>query len=149
MSSERVTVVTALGNDLEALPFFAASSLVAAVTNTHDWLTLWGLTSAFAGGSATRCCIGQIGLLLVRLERLNDWHFNDRCRADGKMTCVSRDLILCDKLCAARAYLAHARSRFIAGPLAASLARLSGRHPLCSRRETGNRCVAHFGRKIG
>ena len=56
----------ALRNYLETFPFFAASNLIAAITNTHDWLTLWGAHFYFWGGSATRCYIGQICLLLVR-----------------------------------------------------------------------------------
>jgi len=39
----------ALRNSLESFPFFAASILVAAVTNTHDWLTLWGAHFYFWG----------------------------------------------------------------------------------------------------
>ena|SRR5689334_16543642 len=39
----------ALGNYLETFPFFAASNLVAAITNTHDWLTLWGAHFYFWG----------------------------------------------------------------------------------------------------
>jgi uncharacterized MAPEG superfamily protein len=39
----------ALRNYLETFPFFAASVLVAAVTNTHDWLTLWGAHFYFWG----------------------------------------------------------------------------------------------------
>ena len=39
----------ALRNYLETFPFFAASSLVAAITNTHDWLTLWGAHFYFWG----------------------------------------------------------------------------------------------------
>jgi hypothetical protein len=39
----------------------------------------------------------------------------------GKLTCVSRDLILPEKLCGERMLCFHQRSRFIAGPLTASL----------------------------
>jgi uncharacterized MAPEG superfamily protein len=39
----------ALRNYLETFPFFAAAILVAAVTNTHDWLTLWGAHFYFWG----------------------------------------------------------------------------------------------------
>jgi uncharacterized MAPEG superfamily protein len=39
----------ALGNYLETFPFFAVSNLVAAITNTHDWLTLWGAHFYFWG----------------------------------------------------------------------------------------------------
>ena len=39
----------AFGNYLETFPFFAASILAAAVTNTHDWLTLWGAQFYFWG----------------------------------------------------------------------------------------------------
>ena len=39
----------ALGNYLETFPFFAVSNLVAAITNTHDWLTLWGAQFYFWG----------------------------------------------------------------------------------------------------
>jgi uncharacterized MAPEG superfamily protein len=39
----------ALKNYLETFPFFAASILVAAITNTHDWLTLWGAHFYFWG----------------------------------------------------------------------------------------------------
>jgi uncharacterized MAPEG superfamily protein len=39
----------ALKNYLETFPFFAAAVLIATVTNTHDWLTLWGANFYFWG----------------------------------------------------------------------------------------------------
>ena len=39
----------ALRNYLETFPFFAAAVLVATVTNTHHWLTLWGAHFYFWG----------------------------------------------------------------------------------------------------
>lgn len=39
----------ALRNYLETFPFFAAAVLLAAVTHTHDWLTLWGAQFYFWG----------------------------------------------------------------------------------------------------
>src|SRR5262249_39960677 len=39
----------ALRNYLESLPFFAAAIFVAAVTNTHSWLTVWGAHFYFWG----------------------------------------------------------------------------------------------------
>ena len=39
----------ALRNYLETFPFFATLTLVAAITNTHDWLTLWGAHFFFWG----------------------------------------------------------------------------------------------------
>jgi uncharacterized MAPEG superfamily protein len=39
----------ALNNYLETFPLFAAAVLVAAMTNTHDWLTLWGTHFYFWG----------------------------------------------------------------------------------------------------
>jgi len=39
----------ALRNYLETFPFFAAAILVVAVTDTHDWLTLWGAHFYFWG----------------------------------------------------------------------------------------------------
>ncbi|MCC8964984.1 MAPEG family protein [Bradyrhizobium sp. Pear76] len=39
----------ALRNYLETFPFFAAAVLLAAVTRTHDWLTLWGAHFYFWG----------------------------------------------------------------------------------------------------
>jgi uncharacterized MAPEG superfamily protein len=39
----------ALRNYLETFPFFAAAILVATVTNTHNWLTVWGAHFYFWG----------------------------------------------------------------------------------------------------
>ena len=39
----------ALRNYLETFPFFAAAMLVATVTNTHSWLTVWGAHFYFWG----------------------------------------------------------------------------------------------------
>lgn len=39
----------ALRNYLETFPFFAAAILVAAVTNTHSWATVWGAHFYFWG----------------------------------------------------------------------------------------------------
>jgi uncharacterized MAPEG superfamily protein len=39
----------ALKNYLETFPFFAAAILVVTVTNTHDWLTIWGAHFYFWG----------------------------------------------------------------------------------------------------
>lgn len=36
-------------NYLETFPFFAAAILVATVTNTHSWLTVWGAQFYFWG----------------------------------------------------------------------------------------------------
>jgi len=38
-----------LRNYLETFPFFAAAVLVVAVTNTHNWLTVWGAHCYFWG----------------------------------------------------------------------------------------------------
>ncbi len=94
----------ALKNYLETFPFFAASILIAAITNTHDWLTLWGTHFYFWGriGYAMLYWANLPSCSFAGLERPNARHLNDRCRADGKMTCVSRDSIFRDKLCGAR-----------------------------------------------
>jgi uncharacterized MAPEG superfamily protein len=39
----------ALRNYLETFPFFAAAILVVTVTNTHNWLTMWGAHFYFWG----------------------------------------------------------------------------------------------------
>src|SRR5262249_17637518 len=39
----------ALRNYLETFPFFAAAILVVSVTNTHNWLTVWGAHFYFWG----------------------------------------------------------------------------------------------------
>ena len=39
----------ALRNYLETFPFFAAAILVVTVTNTHNWLTVWGAHFYFWG----------------------------------------------------------------------------------------------------
>jgi uncharacterized MAPEG superfamily protein len=39
----------ALRNYFETFPFFAAAILLAAVTNTHNWLTMWGAQLYFWG----------------------------------------------------------------------------------------------------
>ena len=39
----------ALQNYLETFPFFAAAILVVTVTNTHNWLTVWGAHFYFWG----------------------------------------------------------------------------------------------------
>ena len=42
-------VERALRNYLETFPFFAAAILVITVTNTHNWLTVWGAHFYFWG----------------------------------------------------------------------------------------------------
>jgi uncharacterized MAPEG superfamily protein len=47
----------ALRNYLETFPFFAAAILVVTVTNTHNWLTVWGAHFYFWVASSTQSCI--------------------------------------------------------------------------------------------
>jgi uncharacterized MAPEG superfamily protein len=82
----------ALRNYLETFPFFAASNLVAAITNTHDWLALWGAHFYFWGADRLRdTLLGKsASCSFARLECPDAWHLDDCCRAIGKMTYVSR-----------------------------------------------------------
>jgi len=60
----------ALRNFVETFPLFAAAVLIAHVTNTHSWMTEWGVQLYFGARCLPRLvCGGCISLALTRVER--------------------------------------------------------------------------------
>ena len=59
-----------LRNYLETFPFFAAAILLAAVTDTHSWLTVWGAQLYFWG----RVLYAILYLVSVPLVRSIAWN---------------------------------------------------------------------------
>jgi uncharacterized MAPEG superfamily protein len=80
----------ALRNYLETFPFFAAAILIVTVTNTHDWLTLWGAHFYFLGSRRLRNPVSG-GLTLssvARVEHPNHWDTDEHCWSAREVTAL-------------------------------------------------------------
>jgi uncharacterized MAPEG superfamily protein len=78
----------ALCNFIETFPLFAAAVLIAHVTNTHSWMTEWGVQLYF-GARVGYLCGGCISLALTRVER-GDPRDRDGALVTRSERCVCR-----------------------------------------------------------